>query len=90
MHRQKSCGLLYWEPSIRIGLDMEMRYSSIFFIKEENLTGGNRLGAEQLLRTVTSVDYLHVHPLRMQPRDGTEANQVFILCPSTRQIPRAG
>ncbi|SRR6266568_4266914 len=37
---------------------------------------------------VTSADYLHVHPLRMQPRDGTEANEFSSSLPLDEMEPR--
>jgi hypothetical protein len=37
---------------------------------------------------VTSADYLHVHPLRMQPRDGTEAKEFSSSLPLDEPEPR--
>src|SRR6266851_2593756 len=53
--------------------DLKVGHSSTCFMEKENIAGKSRAGICQLLRMFTSADHLHVHPLRMQPRDGTEA-----------------
>jgi hypothetical protein len=75
MHGQQSGGLIDRETAVGPGLYMEMGYSRVLFVKEEGIAVGDGTGSQQLMRMVTSADYLHVHPLRMQPRDGTEANE---------------
>src|SRR5215470_6785526 len=64
-----------------------MSDSRVSFVEEVDIAGRSGLGSGQMMRMVTSADYLHVHPLRMQPRDGTEANGLFFLCPSSRHTP---
>ena len=55
--------------------------SRVFFVEEVNVAVRNGLGSSQMMWMVIPTDYLHVHPLRMQPRDGTEANDYFFFAP---------
>ncbi len=67
-----------------------MSDSRISFVEEVDVTVGDGLGSGQMMRMVTSTDYLHVHPLRMQPRDGTEAYEIFCSLPLEEAGPRLG
>ncbi len=78
------------KPPVRPGFNVKVRHSSVFFVEKEDIARKTWAGIHLLLRMLTSADHLHVHPLRMQPRDGTEANEVFVLHPSTRGIPHIG
>jgi len=73
VHRQQPGGLFHRKPAVWSGFDLKVGHSSTFFMEKENIAGKSRAGICQLLRMFTSADHLHVHPLRMQPRDGTEA-----------------
>src|SRR5260221_13812186 len=88
MHGQQPGGLVHGEPSIWSGVHMKMGYSSTLLIEKENIAGKRRAGTAQMLWMFTSADNLHVHPLRMQPRDGIEAFSFSNLRPSTRHIPQ--
>ncbi len=73
MHCQQPGGLVYGEPAVWSGAHMKVCDSSVFFVKKENIARKSRTGIRQLLRLFISSHHLHMHPLRMQPRDGTEA-----------------
>src|SRR5258707_13544585 len=88
MHGQQPGGLVHREPSIWSGVPMKMGYARPLLIEKENIAGKRRAGTPQMLWIFTSADNLHVHPLRMQPRDGTEAFRFSNLCPPTRHIPQ--
>jgi hypothetical protein len=93
VHRQQPGSLVDWKPTVRPGFDLKMGYSGIFFVKEEKIARINWAGIRQLMRLITSTDQLHVHPLRMQPRGGTEALKYFSFHPFTGRIahtPQAG
>ncbi len=67
-----------------------MSDSRISFVEEVDVTMGDGLSSGQVMRMVTSADYLHVHPLRMQPRDGTEAYGLLSFLPLEEARPRLG
>jgi hypothetical protein len=69
---------------------MKMRHASVFFIEKEDIAGKSRAGIRQLMRLLTSADHLHVHPLRMQPRDETEANEFLFFAPRGGVYPKMG
>ena len=73
MHRQQPGRLVYRKPAVWSSVHMKVGYSSALFIEKENIAEKSWLGICQLLRMFTSANDLHMHPLRMQPRDGIEA-----------------
>ena len=87
MHRQQPGGLVYGKPAVWSGADIKVGHSSVFFVEKENIARKSRARICQLLWMFTSANHLHMHPLRMQPRDGTEASEFPAFRPSTRRIP---
>jgi hypothetical protein len=73
MHCQQPGGLVYGKSAVWSGTDMKVGHSSVFLVEKENIARKSRAGIYQLLWMFTSANHLHMHPLRMQPRDGTEA-----------------
>jgi len=73
MHCQQPGGLVYGKPTVWSGAYMKVGHASVFFVKKENIARKSRTGIGQLLRLIISSHHLHMHPLRMQPRGGTEA-----------------
>lgn len=77
MHSEKPGGLINGKTAVGAGLNMKMGHSRILFVKEEDIAVRHGARRQQLLRIVTSADHLHVHPLRMQPRDGPKLLSFF-------------
>jgi hypothetical protein len=73
MHRQQAGSLVHWKSAVWARLDLKVCYSGVFFVEKEYIAWIGWAGIRQLMRLLTSTDQLHVHPLRMQPREGTEA-----------------
>ncbi len=90
VHRQQPRRLVYRKSPVWAGLHVKMGRPGILFIKEEDVARKRGTGIWHLLRMVTSADRLHVHPLRMQPRDGTEAYQILIFAPRRGPFPTLG
>jgi len=74
VHRQQPGGLVYGKPAVWSGVDMKVGYSRAPFIEKVNIAGKSWAGICHLMRMFTSADELHLHPLRMQSRDETEAD----------------
>jgi hypothetical protein len=62
--------LVYGKAAVGASLHVKMSYARVSLIEVEEITMRGRTGRQQL-RMFTFTDYLHVHPLRMQARDGT-------------------
>src|SRR5260370_41246201 len=77
VHGQQSGGLIHGKTAVRSGFDMEVSRSSAFFIKKENIAGRNEAENFEMMRLTTSADHLQLDPLRIQPRDRTEADLNF-------------
>jgi hypothetical protein len=73
MHCQQPGGLVYGKPAVWSDADMKVGHSSIFFVEKENIARKSSARICQLLWMFTSAHHLHMHPLRMPPRDGTQA-----------------
>ena len=62
VHGKQSGRLIYGKTAVRAGLYMKVGYSRVLFVKEEGIAVGYGPGSQQLMRMVTFMDYLHVHP----------------------------
>src|SRR5947208_17160646 len=87
MHCQQPGGLVYGKPAVLSSADIKVGQSSVFFVEKENVARKTRARICQLLWMFISANHLHMHPLRMQPRNGTEASEFPAFRPSTRRIP---
>jgi len=72
MHCKQSGRLVDRKTAVRSGLHVKVGYARVFFIEKKDVAVRGRTSSQQLMRMVTSADYLHVYPpergLVMEPK----------------------
>src|SRR5215471_576483 len=90
MHSQQSRRLIHWQAAVGTCGNVEMSDSRVSFVEEVDIAGRSGLGSGQMMRMVTSADYLHVHPPECSLVTEPKPTDYFLSLPLEEAGPKLG